>query len=119
MSTTQQTAERAALQGLLLLLVEAQSTLQAARVDPENLERGKIGAFHELEKLVDGAHAAELVQLARAALDVPAAVREATEGPCDDVQPDRVTSTMCTRCAHPVMQHVPRAIPAAAASTHV
>jgi len=151
MSTTQQTAERVALQGLLLLLVEVQSTLQAGRVDPEQLDLGKVNAFHELEKLVDSAHAGEMILLARAALATPAtqpcdhmncqvnvetsqvatctrcggnvefpklSAASAIEGPCHEPQPDKVVGLMCTRCCYTIREHTPRAIPAAAASTH-
>ena len=76
MTTTHQTAERTALHGLLLLLVEAQ-----------NIARDESAEMHEIveriENLVESAHAREMVQLARAALGAvpaPSAISAAAAG---------------------------------------
>jgi len=63
------TAEQVALQGLLLILAEVQNQVRASR-DAEKGERvAKLfGSFEQIEQLVEGAHAAEMIQLARAAI---------------------------------------------------
>lgn len=67
MSATTKSAEQLALQGLLLLIVEAQ-----------NIVRDESAEMHEvserIEQLVESPHARELVQLARGALEAPATV---------------------------------------------
>jgi hypothetical protein len=69
MSATQQSAERTALQGLLLLLVEVQNQAglpDFAEVGEETTAR--LDAARQIEQLVNSPHASEMIQLARAAL---------------------------------------------------
>jgi hypothetical protein len=78
MTTTPESAERLALRGLLLMLVEVQNVVRTD-VDYrpfklfEHIGNHSIASVDKLLELVDSDHAREMVQLARAVLgSVPA-----------------------------------------------
>ncbi len=118
MNTTTKIAHDHALRGLMLLVVEVQNIIREASPREEHATAHDL--FDRIDELVQSDHAAELIQLARAALETPAptAATAAVEGPCDSPQPDLIIGQVCTRCCYEIRQHKPRAIPAAAASTH-
>lgn len=66
---TSPTAEQVALQGLLLIVAEIQNEVRASHVGQLGEIVGPwLRSLEQIEQLVEGAHTAEMVQLARAAI---------------------------------------------------
>jgi hypothetical protein len=79
--TTRETAEQVALQGLLLLVVEVQN--QVRQITEDSTREDLFTVLANIDAVVDSQQSTELVQLARAALDVratPAAIPAAVAG---------------------------------------
>ena len=67
--STAKSAEQLALRGLLLVVVEVQNLVRAEMNLAESL--GEIDGIEQIRQVVESAPTAELVQLARAALEMP------------------------------------------------
>lgn len=73
---TQESAELMALRGLLLLVVEVQNIVR--QVNHKTTAEDYALALGRVAHIVDGAHAAELVQLAKAALQTKPEIKNET-----------------------------------------